>query len=203
MYKNEGVRYSGKCPICNDNITVTDGISFHTEPDSTVASAYRCTGCDRIFLIKNKNNTVKGYPFSPRYKEFSQDILRISNSFTNIYNQAEYAQSLSLDKIAGPAYRKALEFLVKDYAKMINPEKEKETNKIRLGKVINDLIESPRIKEIAKRAAWLGNDEVHYLRKWTEKDINDLKTLIQLLVYYIDAEELSKKAIVDMPEVGK
>jgi len=82
---------------------------------------------------------------------------------------------------------------------MISPKNEETIIKSSLGKVIKDHIGSPKLVDVAKRAAWLGNDEVHYLRNWTEKDISDLKALIRLVVYYIDAEELAKKAIVDMP----
>ena len=31
------------------------------------------------------------------------------------------------------------------------------------------------MKQIAQRAAWLGNDEAHYFEKWTSKDTEDLK----------------------------
>lgn len=32
-----------------------------------------------------------------------------------------------------------------------------------------------------ERAAWLGNDETHYVRKWPEKDVKDLKSLNRII----------------------
>lgn len=41
---------------------------------------------------------------------------------------------------------------------------------------------------MAKGASWLGNDETHYVRKWKDKDISDLKKMIELTVYWISYE---------------
>jgi hypothetical protein len=73
---------------------------------------------------------------------------------------------MNLLQIAGPGYRKSLEFLIKDYVcKDIDNSSIKDTvYNEKLGKVINNFIQDDRIKKIAKRAAWLGNDETHYLR---------------------------------------
>jgi hypothetical protein len=32
----------------------------------------------------------------------------------------------------------------------------------------------------ASRATWLGNDETHYIKKWPDKDLSDLKKLIDI-----------------------
>jgi hypothetical protein len=80
------------------------------------------------------------------------------------------------------------------------PEMHGTIEKAPLGKVIEDFIEDPRIKDMAKRAAWLGNDEVHYLRKWEDKDLGDLLALIELTVYSIECEKLSKNYLAEMPE---
>jgi hypothetical protein len=61
-------------------------------------------------------------------------------------------------------------------------------------------IKSEQIKGIAKRAAWLGNDETHYVRKWEDKDLNDLKKLITLTLHWIEIETLTEEVIADMPE---
>ena len=47
--------------------------------------------------------------------------------------------------IAGMGYRKALEYLIKDYIIYINPDKESEVKSMLLGKCINDLVENPKI----------------------------------------------------------
>jgi len=74
--------------------------------------------------------------------------------------------------------------------------------KMLLGPCIATYIKSEQIKAIAKRAAWLGNDETHYVRKWADKDVNDLKKLISLTLHWIEAEKLSQDIINDMPERG-
>ena len=52
------------------------------------------------------------------------------------------------------------------------------------------------MKIIAERASWLGNDELHYLRTWKDKDLGDLMSLVEDVSTLIDLEvrsdELSK-----------
>lgn len=45
----------------------------------------------------------------------------------------------------------------------------------------------------------LGNDEIHFIRKWTDKDIDDLKVLIRLAMTWIENEVLTKKYLDSMP----
>jgi len=72
--------------------------------------------------------------------------------------------------------------------------------KTQLGTCIATHIKSEQIKGIAKRAAWLGNDETHYVRKWEGKDLQDLKKLIRLSLHWIEMETLTGEVIADMPE---
>jgi len=136
--------------------------------------------------------------------KFPETIQAISSLFCTTFNQALLAEENELDQICGPGYRKALEYLIKDFLtknKFSEDMKNQEiVLKTQLGPCINKFIDEERIKAVAKRAAWLGNDETHYLRKWTEKDITDLKTLISMTVSWIDLLIQSDKYIVDMPE---
>lgn len=61
------------------------------------------------------------YPAPVRVKDFSQEIKDLSPNFVKIYHQAEQAENTGLSDICGLGYRKALEFLVKDYAIAFNP----------------------------------------------------------------------------------
>jgi hypothetical protein len=54
------------------------------------------------------------------------------------------------------------------------------------------------VKACAKRAAWLGNDETHYVRKWTDKDVRDLKILITLTINWINNVLLTRKYTAEM-----
>jgi len=109
-----------------------------------------------------------------------------------------------LTQIAGPGYRKALEFLIKDYASHLYPDHRDEIEDSFLGKVISEYIkEEKRIVEASKRATWLGNDETHYKRKWEDKDIHDLRELILLVVREIDASEKYKRYLAEMDKGKK
>ena len=44
----------------------------------------------------------------------------------------------------------------------------------------------------------LGNDHAHYLREWLDRDIVDLKLLIDLAVHWIDSELLTKQYETEM-----
>ena len=63
---------------------------------------------------------------------------------------------------------------------------------------INDYVTDTNIKECARRATWLGNDETHYERRWNEHDIEDLKVLIDLTKNWIDNELLTEHYIETM-----
>ena len=100
--------------------------------------------------------------------------------------------------MTGIGLRKALEFLVKDFALKEHPDKEDAIKKTFLGSCIENYIDDANVKECARRAAWLGNDETHYLRKWTDKDVKDLKLLITLTVHWIDNVLLTRKYLAEM-----
>jgi len=59
-------------------------------------------------------------------KEFPEPVEGVSKMFVQIYNESNHAEQLGLSSIAGPGYRKALEFLIKDFLVFQNP-KEKST----------------------------------------------------------------------------
>ena len=117
-----------------------------------------------------------------------------------IYNQAFSAEQYNLTEICGVGYRKALEFLIKDYLIINNPDETEKIQKKLLGSCISEYIDNTRLKSVAKRAVWLGNDETHYIRKWETKDLQDLKKLIELTLHWIEMETLSESLESEMPE---
>lgn len=133
-------------------------------------------------------------------KEFTETIETISQNFVSIYNQAFSAEQYNLTEICGVGYRKALEFLIKDYLIINNPQDTEKIQKKQLGPCISDYIDNTRLKAVAKRAVWLGNDETHYIRKWETKDLQDLKKLIELTLHWIEMESLSDSLESEMPE---
>lgn len=127
------------------------------------------------------------------HDDFSDEIKAISPTFLKVYKQAAEAELSGFDELCGMGYRKALEFLIKDYIISLEPSKRNEIIKSFLDKCITDHVTSPHIKACAKRTAWLGNDETHYIRKWISHDLNDLKSLLNMTVYWIETELLTKK----------
>ena len=54
-----------------------------------------------------------------------------------------------------------------------------------LAQCITNYIDDKKIQKLAKVSIWLGNDETHYIKKFEDKDINDLKRFIDTTVYFI------------------
>jgi hypothetical protein len=107
---------------------------------------------------------------------------------------------VGLDQLVGIGLRKALEFLIKDFAISEHKEKEDEIKKEWLGKCIELYIADEKVKQCAKRATWLGNDHAHYVKKWEGKDVTDLKLLVTLTVNWIHNHLVTKQFVGDMPE---
>jgi hypothetical protein len=133
------------------------------------------------------------YPYSKENKDFPEEISELSPDFVAIYNQAHHAEQKGLDLICGVGYRKAFEYLIKDFVIYFNPDETEKIKRIPLQQCIQQYINQPDIKEMAERAVWLGNYETHYVRKWEDKDIQDLKNLIDLTVYFISMTLKAKK----------
>lgn len=197
-----------KCPVCNNGINPIFRYGSYDNINGIVETVWQCPlqKCQRLFIgnyhkiYSGSNNFYIKY-FVPKTivtRDFENEILEISPNFVNIYKQAEIAENRNLNEICGPGYRKALEFLIKDYLVSIKPDEQDEIEKSLLMSCINNYVDNTNIKECAKRAVWLGNDETHYKRKWEEKDINDLKSIIDLTLFWIVSEIKTKKLLADM-----
>ena len=68
-----------------------------------------------------------------------------------------------------------------------------------LGTCIDRYVDDANVKECARRAAWLGNDETHYTRRWEDKDIADLKTLVRLTTNWVENALLTQQYLQQMP----
>lgn len=126
-------------------------------------------------------------PARPKNYDWGEIISYTSPDFVEIYNQSAAAETYGLHQIAGVGYRKALEFLIKDYliSQTFDPDKIAAIKSKFLGKCINEDIENPQLQKVAARAAWLGNDQTHYEQRYDDRDINDLKRMIRLTVHWI------------------
>jgi hypothetical protein len=199
------------CPFCHKTIIPVPLYgNIIDDEDIEVYIACPNESCKKSFIAYYENLGVRNNLQHTLYinkvsignqisEQFSETIELVSPAFVSIYNEAYQAEQYYLLEICGVGYRKAIEFLIKDYCKIKHPDKINDIEKRLLGSVIDTYVDEARIKSVAKRAVWLGNDETHYIRKWQEKDLNDLKALISLTLHWIEMEALTKKFEEEMP----
>ena len=192
--------YPKKCPICNNSISPDNKIEFVNKDINMVSILFGCPSCGKGFVShysiedneiingKNKYRALKlinSYPKIPDNYVFDECILKLSPDFCEIYNQAHKAEFYDLNSIAGMGYRKALEFLIKDYSINKHPDEGEKIKRMNLSQVIDEHIDGQKLHSLAKASTWIGNDETHYTRKIEDKDVNDLKRFITSTVAYI------------------
>ncbi|MGE4472762.1 MAG: hypothetical protein AB7D20_08180 [Sulfuricurvum sp.] len=206
------------CPQCHHALhpkilqgTLNGDVS---KRDTLLEIAFKCThrNCMSMFIGQYKRSQmesrtgtmvgdfkhIKSVPLKYIAPTIFPEVENISPSFKIIYEQAHAAEANQLDEIAGVGFRKALEYLIKDYCIYKNPDNEQVIKSTMLGAVIQNYVDDGNLKACAQRAAWLGNDETHYIRKWENKDINDLKTLIDLSCVWVKSNILTEKYLHEM-----
>lgn len=194
------------CPVCHRHSEVQFFTADNVEENNSVQAVFRCAyqRCRSFFICSygplGSSQLLSVRPVKPKIADLPKTVLELSPTFVLIFRECEEATQLGLKQVAGPGYRKAFEFLVKDYAKSLSPNKSGEIEKMFSGAVVNEFVPDARIQAVAKRCLWLGNDETHYLRKWTDHDVSDLVTLIRLTASWIEIEHLSKSYLQEMPE---
>ncbi|MFS7238164.1 DUF4145 domain-containing protein [Carnobacterium divergens] len=190
------------CPHCGTIMTpnVHFGVSLDSyyDDNSIVAVMVNCTNdsCKKFYSLSYNYYKLTGRTkiideqYRPPIKvELPENIEKVSKTFVEIYSQATIAESEKLDQIAGVGYRKALEFLIKDYAIRNNTDDEEKIKKKMLGAVISEFLgDFRKLQNLAKAATWIGNDETHYERKHTDKDIRDMKAFIRSASQFIAAD---------------
>jgi hypothetical protein len=124
---------------------------------------------------------------------FSDHVQRISPQFCTIYSEAAVAEKAKLLQVAGIGYGKALEFLIKDYAKTQNSKLDAEIESATLGSCVKTYIKDDLVRDCAELATWLRNDETHYLRRHPDQGVPELKLLINLVVTLVDEGERRRR----------
>jgi hypothetical protein len=207
------------CPICRSSVEpkfLTAVLNGEGGDSPILQLVYRCPRkfCGRAFLsfyegIPQSGSGRRWYflhhaaPVTPAAPRIPELVAALSERFQRVYTQAAAADELKLDEVAGPGYRKALEILVKDFALTMPGVDPATVKRTLLGPCIETYIPDERVKRVAKRAAWLGNDETHYERRWENQDIEDLKRLLAMTINAIDNELLARKYESEMKEKDK
>lgn len=194
------------CPHChvannpserfNQRTNDTDGT------DSNI-SVWQCANheCRKLFvalfqLVGGKPKLIRFLNGLPKGPDWPKPILELESpsggangksNFIKTYLQSLEAESYGLDELAGMGYRKAIEYLVKDWAIQNSPEDNDNIEKLWLGAVIKKYY-SGDLKDILERATWLGNDQAHYNKLFEEFNIDILKELIDLIMVELDRE---------------
>lgn len=171
-------------------------------------TAWQCSNndCQKIFLVLfEKTGTQKfesrrflnGRPKGPDWPKPIRDLKNgktidgespQDSKFIKTYLQSLEAEMHGLDELAGMGFRKAIEYLVKDWAIQNNPDdKDKIVEDLWLGQVIKEHYEGD-LRDILERATWLGNDQSHYNQLFEEYDIEALKELIGLIMVELDRQ---------------
>lgn len=191
------------CPHCGRTMSpqhVGESSSSDKSPYSNkghFSVIFRCSfeDCLKYFVVEYihsepSRGIAVDYSYRPPIKvRLPENVEKVSPTFVEIYSQATVAESEKLDQIAGVGYRKAAEFLIKDYVISKNPDDEETIKKNMLGKVISDyLSDFPKLQALAKSVAWIGNDETHYVRRQNNKDLQDLKRFILASAQFIAAD---------------
>lgn len=214
--KNRFVKDPNLCPHCHVVINpqqVWFQVSKDTDNVPVILSSWNCSNedCGKIFLVIHKldgdqfifSRFLNGLPKGPNWPKPIED-LKSGNPkipeqpeqtrFVKTYLQSLVAENSGLDEIAGMGYRKAIEYLVKDWAILLKPEDKDKIENSWLGGVINDYYDG-ELKDILERATWLGNDQAHYNKLFDEYDISVLKELIELIMVELDRQFKMKQFI--------
>lgn len=201
------IEFDTLCPHCKTSFKPTTLNAYNGEQQIYIT--FLCPHCKKIYfaifeeMSRNNINLVKIFPNNHRSTILPSEINDISPGFIKIYEQASIAEEHQLDEISGMGYRKALEFLIRDYASLKQPNKKNEILNATLSQCIKNFIDNESIKTLATVSAWIGNDETHYLRHHADRDISDLKKFIDTIVSYFMFEINLKDAQSIKPKKNK
>jgi len=203
------IEFPTQCPLCSVAYAESPLAAYYLNPENydnnSMIALFFCPHCESFFMIEYiiyelsnycEGSIIRIYPApdSGSKIKFSDQITTLSPQFVNIYHQSQNAEFAGLNELCGMGYRKALEFLVKDFATYIHPGKKSQIESSFLGNCISTYIDNEKIKALATASAWLGNDETHYIRKNQNYNLQDLKRFIDTLVAFIEYELNYKEA---------
>src|SRR6266480_7070284 len=136
------------CPRCHRSVHPKETYIALLAERALFQAIYRCThqSCQEAFVATYKAGGSAGgrpvfvlantAPIAPRPTAFPSDVATLSPTFVDIHGQVDSAEAAHLSQLVGIGLRKALEFLVKDYAIYKNPSHVDAIRKAPLAKCI-------------------------------------------------------------------
>jgi hypothetical protein len=200
------------CPLCHvaGVANVICAVKLPDGASHAIEAVFQCPNmtCSELFVgyyehFSNPARLVRTAPRVAPTTPFGVQVTKLSPQFVEIFNQAMATEAANLGQMTGIGLRKAIEFLVKDFAIFRHPLDRTKIESMLLGPCIEAYVPDPRAKAVAKRAVWLGNDETHYVRRWEDRDIEDLKVLTALVVRDVESDLQADEYLKTMPEPKK
>ena len=197
------------CPFCDKGIDpiIINKFPYDFHDLCNIIITFKCPCCEQVFFAKYHLNYMAIdpsdqalYPFEivgghKKRLDFSSEITELSKDFVDNYNDAYIAEQSGCTNIVGIAYRRAFEFLVKDYAIKFNPQDIESIKQMNLSECVKKYIKDEETRKLLLCATWIGNDFAHYENKHIDVNIEDLKQLIELSMKEIESEIRKKNYI--------
>lgn len=185
------------CPLCGAYVDSTQSAASlftrTTQPNFGVVK-YTCQHCKGSYLVVYEIDTelrkTKVAAFLPtRNAEYRNEIIEgISAGFVRYYNQAQRAELAGDTELAATGFRMALECLVKDYAISELQKPRDEVIRKTLFNAIGDYLGERDLIATADVVRVLGNDYVHYERRYPEYDLTLLKQYLDIFVKLVETK---------------
>lgn len=131
---------------------------------------------------------VFSYPIAKAIPIEAQKLKSISPNFVEIYSQAMEAKALGLTHLVGPALRKAIEFLVKDYLLMTDAMDEESLEKTSLRNCINTHLHNEDLIAVMDGAVAIGNDEIHWRKSHPDYDAEDMESFANIAIAIMNSK---------------
>lgn len=183
------------CPVCLHDIELKP--LYRVNGTNGQLWLFKCPRfqCQAVFSILQKGEKAVQFPGVNQSPINLNELSSISSNFVTTYKQAMKAERLDMTELYGEGYRKALEYLVKDFLiKYGNTNKTEEIIlKMHLGDAVKKLPDE-RLLNLAKASAWLGNDQTHPVQKHPDYDVQDLKHFIEALAAFVVYSVRAKEA---------
>ena len=197
------------CPYCDKGIDpkIINKFSYRFYDQCNVIVTLKCPCCEQVFFAKYQISSMN-YDFNQdelcysevigghkKRLDFSKEITELSPSFVDNYNDAFVAEQAGCTNIVGIGYRRAFEYLVKDYAIKFNPSEAESIKKMNLSDCVKKYINNIETKDLLLRTTWIGNDYAHYESNHKDFNVEDLKQLIDISMKEIESDIKKKNYI--------